>query len=294
MFLNRLNKIITFFMMISLINTTAYGMTWEKVSVKKGFWLSKELVKNECKMIWSERIPEFLEKNPNVKDPNKFEIGDVIYLQDCRKNEPNYIVVKDITKQEMEKQVSEVEADDAVGVKHSRNMVSFLVGSMILNNDSQDTAYGLEARGTLVKGVDYQLSGFLSGEALIYNHGVMIYKEFDSFRPYFVISSGSNFDIGGERSDYESFFSYLRAGLGISIIRGSLYYDMALTTNFTESVDSQANYNFDLSVMKAFRDFHLGMFLKIGNAQEILQPQTVDGDEERATEYAITGLKVGF
>lgn len=57
---------------------------WEPLTVKKGFVLSNDLYyKRLCSKVWSKQIPAFKEKNPEVKNVDKFYPGDKILIQIC-------------------------------------------------------------------------------------------------------------------------------------------------------------------------------------------------------------------
>lgn len=70
------------FLIIPTISS-ADTFKWEEVKVKKGYILSLDLDKKECKNIWSQRIPEFKLKNPLIKDPDVLFIDDNILVQNC-------------------------------------------------------------------------------------------------------------------------------------------------------------------------------------------------------------------
>ena len=58
--------------------------SWEKVVIKKDFILSNSLMNHRfCRKVWGYQVPEFKKRNPQVKDVNKFEIGDIVELQLC-------------------------------------------------------------------------------------------------------------------------------------------------------------------------------------------------------------------
>ena len=66
--------------------SSAEALKWEEVRVKKGYVLSIDLDKKECKNIWTKRIPEFKLKNPLVKDPDFLSIDENILVQNCIKD----------------------------------------------------------------------------------------------------------------------------------------------------------------------------------------------------------------
>lgn len=96
------NIIITILIGISLVFPSfSYAGTrssniieWTPYTVKKGFILSNETYyKKMCSKTWSKQIPEFLKRNPKVKDANKFWPGDKIMIQTCGQLKPVVPVV---------------------------------------------------------------------------------------------------------------------------------------------------------------------------------------------------------
>lgn len=84
---------------------------WEPITVSKGFILSNELYyKRLCAKVWSKQIPAFKEKNPEVKDVDKFYPGDKILIQICeqtfkKKEKKENVIVPEIVEEKKEVKV---------------------------------------------------------------------------------------------------------------------------------------------------------------------------------------------
>lgn len=116
----------------SLTATADHVQKWDTFQAEKGYILSIDLWNKQCKKIWSQRVPEFLDRNPHIKDANLILIGQEITVQSCVHEESQAEEV--VTQPVVEAKKEENKKDD--GQKY----VSIYLGVNELGQQDDSTA----------------------------------------------------------------------------------------------------------------------------------------------------------
>lgn len=83
-----IKKIIAFLMVVPSFSwaqeRNSQVKSWHETIPEKGYILSIDLYQNQkCSEIWTKQVPLFQEKNPQIADPDKIDIGQKILVQSC-------------------------------------------------------------------------------------------------------------------------------------------------------------------------------------------------------------------
>lgn len=283
---------------------------WENLTVEKGFVLSNELYyKRLCSKVWKKQIPEFHQKNPHIKDVNKFWPGDKITIQICKEIEKKEEKkkkrkVKKIVEVEVEEDVEyceppisvvEEKKEEPIKEESSKNeakdefddLIVFLGGGFLTEIYEEQTfssGVGLFGfRTFLEKNIMYKLKVYINKDVSFLNNEVYLFKN------NFFISFGLNNRVGFTKRSIikltDDFSSFGTANVGY--LKDSDRYRFEFKVGST--LNSDPIVNLSVRGLKRFGSIFYGAYFDYMSSDYKINIST-----KQRTDVITSGLLVEF